>query len=285
MNRLLTIAFALLFALPSCGQQEIRLIVRGDDMGFSHAANHAILETWKEGIMTSVEIMVPVPWFPEAAKLCNENPSMDVGIHLTMTSEWENMKWRPLTGPSSLTDDDGYFYPMVWPNDNYGEDKALKTSGWKIEDVEKELRAQIELAKKHIPHISHISAHMGFTSLDEKVAEMTEELAKEYGLHIDLEAIGVKRARYMGEKATPEQKIESFIAMLNSLEAGNIYLFVDHPAYDVAEVQGIHHVGYDKVAKDREGVTQCWTSEAVKKVIEERRIKLVSYKDLVGIGN
>lgn len=284
MRGLFFIGFILMLALPSCAQKDIKLIVRGDDMGFSHAANHAILETWKEGVMTSVEVMVPVPWFPEAAKLCRENPTMDVGIHLTLTSEWENIKWRPLTGKSSITDEDGYFYPMTWPNDNYGKNRALQSSNWKIEDIENELRAQIELALKHIPHISHISAHMGFTSIDKSVADLTKKLAKEYEIDIDLEDYTVQSVRYKGEKGTPEQKIESFIATLNSLEAGKTYMFVDHPAYDVAEMKGIHHIGYENVALDREGVTQCWTNEEVKKVIKERGIKLVSYKDLVEAG-
>ena len=72
----------------ACSQKSetVRLIVRGDDMGFSHAANEAIIECYKNGIMTSVEIMPVTPWFPEVVKLCNENPNLDVGIHLALTS-------------------------------------------------------------------------------------------------------------------------------------------------------------------------------------------------------
>jgi hypothetical protein len=96
-----------------------RLIIRGDDMGFSHAGNTGIIECFRNGIETSIEVLVPSPWFPEAVQLLKENPTVDVGIHLTLTSEWDNVKWRPLTDCPSLKDPDGYFYPMIWANKNY----------------------------------------------------------------------------------------------------------------------------------------------------------------------
>ncbi|MDB5013146.1 MAG: YdjC family protein, partial [Daejeonella sp.] len=72
-------------------QKPIRLIVRGDDMGYSHSGNEALIKSYKEGIETSIEILVPSPWFPEAVKMLNENPGVDVGIHLALTSEWDKM--------------------------------------------------------------------------------------------------------------------------------------------------------------------------------------------------
>src|SRR5262245_41898293 len=82
-----------------------RLIVRGDDMGYSHSGNEAILKCYKEGIETSIEVIVPSPWFPEAAKMLADNPGVDVGIHLALTSEWDNVKWRPLSDCPSLRDE------------------------------------------------------------------------------------------------------------------------------------------------------------------------------------
>ncbi|MGC9343938.1 MAG: ChbG/HpnK family deacetylase, partial [Bacteroidales bacterium] len=147
----------LFFSLPiwvSCQtDNQIRLLVRGDDIGSFHAANIGCIESYKNGIMQSVEIMVPCPWYPEAVKLLNENPGLDVGVHLVMTSEWENMKWRPLTGISSFTDDQGYFFPMVWPNENFPPGESLRESDWHIDDVESELRAQIEVAKRDIKNL------------------------------------------------------------------------------------------------------------------------------------
>src|SRR6476659_3542797 len=159
-----------------------RLIVRGDDMGFSHAGNEALIKSYKQGIERSIEVIVPSPWFPEAVKLLRENPGVDVGVHLAITSEWENIKWRPLTVAASIKDSNGYFFPMVQPNKNY-PGQSLKENHWNISDIEKEFRAQIELALKLIPRISHVSSHMWCTELSPEVAALTRRLAKEY--HID----------------------------------------------------------------------------------------------------
>ena len=84
-------------------KEKVRLIVRGDDMGVSHSVNTAIIDAWQNGIQKNVEVIVPGPWFPEAVSLLRENPDIDVGVHLALTSEWDNVKWRPLSDCSSPT--------------------------------------------------------------------------------------------------------------------------------------------------------------------------------------
>jgi predicted glycoside hydrolase/deacetylase ChbG (UPF0249 family) len=163
----------------------IRLIVRGDDMGFSHSGNEALIKCYKDGIEKSIEVLVPSPWFPEAVKLLEKNSGIDVGVHLALTSEWETIKWRPLTNCPSLTDKDGYFYSMLWPNKNYGKDHALLANNWKPAEVEKEFRAQIEMAIKKIPGISHISAHMGCSNISEEIKVLVKKLAAEYKINIE----------------------------------------------------------------------------------------------------
>jgi len=259
--------------------QEIRLIIRGDDMGYTHAANEAIIRCYREGIMTSVEVLVASPWFPEAVKLLQNNAGLDVGIHLDLTCEWDNLKWKSLTHCPSLTDSNGYFYPMVYPNPNY-PGQSLMEIPWKIEEIEREFRAQIELGLKRIPHASHISSHMNCTRLSPGVESLTKRLAQEYQLDIDPAEYSVIDLGYGGATGTPEEKINSFIKTLNTLEPGKTYLFVDHPGLDNHEMQGVHHIGYENVAVDRQGVTDLFTSKEVRNVIEEKGIRLIGYKDL-----
>jgi len=276
------IIFSLFFIVLTANAQNnnIRLIIRGDDMGYTHAGNEALIECYKNGIEKSIEIIVPSPWFPEAVKMLEENPTVDVGIHLALTSEWDNVKWRPLTDCPSLKDKDGYFYPMVFPNKNY-PNQSIKENAWKIADIEKEFRAQIEMALKKIPRISHISSHMGCTDLSKEVAALTQKLAKEYKINIDLAEYNVQYAPFDGPHTTAEEKINSFINMLNKLEAGKTYLFVEHPGFDNNELKAVHHIGYENVAADRQGVTDLFTSEKVKAAIKEKSIQLISYKDLL----
>jgi predicted glycoside hydrolase/deacetylase ChbG (UPF0249 family) len=256
-----------------------RLIVRADDMGYSHAGNEAILKSCKEGIATSVEIIVPSPWFPEAVRMLTEYTNVDIGVHLALSSEWDNVKWRPVSDCPSLRDADGYFFPMIFPNKNY-PGRALSENKWKIEDIEKELRAQIELALKKLPRTSHVSHHMGCSAVGSEAKALVQRLAKEYGLAVETDGHVVKGIGYKGPSGTSEQKIESFIKMLESLEAGKTYLFVDHPGLDTPEVRAIYHIGYENVAVDRQGVTDTFTSPRVRSVINARRIELIGYRDL-----
>lgn len=277
----ITIPFLALLVLGTAHAQQkpTRLIIRGDDMGYSHSGNEALIKTYKEGIETSIEVIVPSPWFPEAVKLLQQNPGVDVGIHLAITSEWENIKWRPLTDCPSLKDASGYFYPMINPNKNY-PGQSISENSWKIADIEKEFRAQIELALKRIPQISHLSSHMGCTNISEEVKALTKRLAKEYKIDVDPADYKVKGLGYDGPHKTSEEKIQSFLTALGKITPGETYIFVEHPGLFNDELKAVFHIGYEDVAGDRQGVTDLFTSEKVKALIKEKGIQLVGYRDL-----
>lgn len=258
-------------------EAEIRLLVRADDIGSFHAANVACIESYQNGIARSVELMVPCAWYPEAVLLLNENPGLDVGIHLVLTSEWSNVKWRPLTDCPSLVDSSGYFFPMVWKNDNFPSGSSLSEANYSIQEVEAELRAQIELALQQVPQISHLSCHMGFSRLDPGLHILYEQLAAEYELLT--EDTGFDWFRGWGSDVKPENRIEAFCENLEQLKPGD-YFFLDHPAKDDGEMQTVGHKGYENVAVDREWVTRVFTSEKVTEIIRRKNIKLISYADL-----
>ena len=281
MKSITIVLVALLFCVNASAQQKSapRLIVRGDDMGFSHSGNVALIKSSLEGIQTSIEIIVPSPWFPEAVKMLQQHQNIDVGIHIALTSEWDNVKYRPVSKSPSLTDADGYFYPFIHRNSNY-PGQALTENNPKLEDIEREMRAQIELALKKIPRISHISSHMGCYNMNPEVQLLAKRLAMEYKIDIDPSELGIKGVSYQGPKATSEQKVWSFIKMLDELKAGETYLFVDHPGIDTPELRAIYHIGYEDVAVDRQGVTDAWTDPRVKDAIKKKGIQLISYADL-----
>ena len=240
-------AAALLMAGISAQAQD--LVIRIDDMGALHSVNAASIDTYKNGIATSVEVLAVGPWFPEAVKMLKENPGLDVGIHLAITSEWENVKWRPLTHCPSLVDENGYFFPMMGRNPAYpGQSVIENASRFDLKEIEQEFRAQIELALKNIPQISHISGHMMSTGFSPEVLEIVQRLSEEYGLpSIDRAGAGEQYeftyVGFTGPKATTEEKIASFIKTLNKMEKGKRYLFLEHPAYDDSEMQTVMHIG------------------------------------------
>ncbi|MFB3788916.1 MAG: ChbG/HpnK family deacetylase [bacterium] len=257
----------------------IRLVIRGDDMGSSHTANVACIQAFKEGIMRTVEVMVPAPWFPEAVKMLRENPGLDVGVHWTLTSEWELMKWGPLTQSPSLANRLGHFLPMTSQRPDFPPGTGFLQSPYQVEEVEAELRAQIERAKELIPNISHLTAHMGLPSAAPNLRSLASRLSQEYQLPLELP--GAKPAGgFGGSDTTPGQKESALVKILENLRPG-LWLFVDHPGLDTPEMQSLGHTGYWNVAADRDGVTRAFTSPKVREVIQKRAIRLMSYAEVI----
>jgi predicted glycoside hydrolase/deacetylase ChbG (UPF0249 family) len=263
-------------------QETITLLVRADDMGFCHAANLACIDVVNKGICRSVELMAPCPWFPEAVALLRANPTIDVGVHLTMTSEWDNYKWGPLTRAKTIVGKDGYFHCRYRKRDEYPDETVVVGCGWTPEEVENELRAQIERIRESVPWVSHLTTHMGYLRDDPVFSAIVQKLTAEYELGVDPSAHGFERFRGFGENSqslSPTEKVQALRQNLETLQPGR-WLFVDHPAYDHPETRAIHHRGYENVAIDRQGVVDAWTDSRVLDIVAERGIKLVSYGDV-----
>ena len=279
-------AFAALFLSASVVDAQ-QIAFRIDDMGALHSVNVASIDVYQNGLATSVEVLTVGAWFPEAVKMLKENPGLDVGVHLAITSEWENVKWRPLTDCPSLVDENGYFFPMMGPNPAYpGQSVMENIDKFDIKEIEKEFRAQIELALKNIPNVTHISGHMMSTAINKDVAEMVKRLSEEYGLpSIDRldsgKQYGFGYLGYAGPKATSAEKIASMVKTVENAEPGKKYIFIDHPAYDDSEMQTVMHVGYEDVAVDRQGVTDLLRSAELKAAIEAKGAKVVPIKSFV----
>lgn len=264
--------------IPCQDKDEIRLLVRADDMGVALGVNEACMRSVQDGIARSVEVIVPGPWYLDAVRRLREAPQVDVGIHLCLTSEWERVKWRPLTGPSSITDKDGYFFPMTRQRKDFPPGTGLFDANPKAEDIERELRAQIERLKRDIPRLSHATAHMGAAVGTPEARAITEKLCREFGLRLD--AKGAKSLRnWSGSQKSAEEKETALVAAIEKLEPGT-WIIVEHPGLDTDEMRAIGHLGYENVAVDRAGVTQAFTSAKVKKAIADRGVKLISHLDL-----
>ena len=277
MRLILTLLLGALALQPPAA--EIRLIVKGDDMGAAHGINVATIEAFKKGVLTTTNVIVPGPWFLEAARLLKENPALDAGVHLALTSEWDNVKWRPLTYSPSITDDDGYLLPMVQPRAGAPAGRSLRERKSSLEDMERELRAQLAMAKRHIPQATYTWNHMGFTSLGPDVASLVANLSKEFGLVVPTD-LGIQSiGRVYDGRDSGSVKADKLAARLETLGPG-LWLHIDHASTDDAEMRAIGHAGYEWVAADRAAVFEAWTSAKVREVITRRGIKLTNYREL-----
>ncbi|MDM8336444.1 ChbG/HpnK family deacetylase [Mediterranea massiliensis] len=271
--------FAFISIVCSSYSQEIYLITRADDMGSFHSANKACLDASTKGIVKSIEVMSCCDWFPEAVEFLNTKDTLvDVGVHIMLTSEWSNVKWRPMTEARSIVDANGFFFPFLTHRNNLEKQyPCLANQNWDLKEIENEIRAQVEHAKKAIPRISHISAHMGSCQLSKEVEQVSKKIAKEYGIDIDMS--GVKRLEtHININDSYEVWENKFIDAINKMTAGT-YLFVEHPAYNTDEMESVGHIGYMNVGEHRQKVIQLFLSPKVKAAIQKKNVKLISYAD------
>ena len=258
---------------------EIRLIVRGDDMGYCHAANVGCIRAYQEGILTSVELMPPCGFFMEAVQMVQENPGLDVGVHLTLNSEWENVKWGPLTDAPSLVDENGYFLPMTWPDEAYSREMALGTADWDLKEIENELRTQIELVLHHLPQCSHATPHMGFNTISSKVNQLAFSLVKEYNIDANIRLLPLRQISLFGDAFTHEEMIANAVDVLENLRPGT-WQFYEHPGMLIEGEERAWHIGAEDDAVYRDHVTKALISNELKEVTKRRNIKLIGYDDL-----
>lgn len=154
----------------------VRLVINIDDIGMCHGANQAFAQLSRMGRCDSGSAMVPCPWFSEIVEMATADPSLKVGIHLTLNAEKPLYRWRPLTGSrqsSGLVDHDGYFWRSVPELRAHANPDA----------VEAELRAQINAFLYTGLQPSHMDAHMG-AALAPEFFGIYVKLADEFNLPV-----------------------------------------------------------------------------------------------------
>jgi hypothetical protein len=274
-------------ALPAAanGAKAIRLIIMADDLGAAEAVNSATFAAQRDGVVTTSNVIVPGPWFPQVVRLAKEHPGFDIGIHLALTSEWRDVKWRPLTGGRSFCDDDGYFAAFVWPNPKAAPARSLRELKVDLVEAETELRAQIDLARRHLPRVSYLWPHMAFTSHSPEMLALVRKLAKEYDIPLFgdvMEAQGIKRLKSLYDsKDSAEQKTAALVQAIDALTPGT-WILVDHAADDTPEMRAIGHVGYEHVAADRSGNRAMWLAPEVRAAITRTGVTLIPTTVVVG---
>ena len=264
------------------------LIINGDDVGMSHAANAASIDAMENGLMTSGTIMVPCPWFPEIAAYAREHPEADLGLHLTHTSEWKTYKWGPVSSRSSvpgLVNPEGYFWPAT--TDVYEHATP--------EEAYIEARAQIEKALAAGIDVTHLDSHMGVLQYNPEYHKVYHRLAKEYDLPIrmasqatieaygfpnlraELDADGIVSPDYLvfGGPNDGEPVDVYWKRILRSLEPGVTELYI-HAATDGEELRNMTNSWRTRSTEYR-----LFTSDPeMKQIIEAEGIILIGYREL-----
>ncbi|MGH7291346.1 MAG: ChbG/HpnK family deacetylase, partial [Myxococcota bacterium] len=151
--------------------EERVVVVHVDDLGMSRAANAGGVRAL-EATATCGSVMAPCPGFDEMAGIARERPELDLGVHLTLNCEYEGHRWGPVRSdvPSLVAPDGG-----MWRTTRETIEHAL------VEEVDRELRAQIHRALDAGIDVTHIDSHMG-TVFDLKFVDVYFRLAAEFKL-------------------------------------------------------------------------------------------------------
>jgi predicted glycoside hydrolase/deacetylase ChbG (UPF0249 family) len=258
------------------------LIVHADDLGASHSTNRAFIEAWQKGIVNSGSIMVPTPWFPEIADFARRHPEADLGLHLTLTAEWEHLKWGPVLPASevpSLVDEQGFLPP----------DTPEAVAAARPEEVRAELRAQVERAKAFGIEPTHLDSHMGVLFANSELLQVLLDVGAEYGLPVmvpsrlldqpwlDEVELGPNEIWLQSvSMASPEVPADGWQAfydgVIEGLEPG-VHEIIIHLAFDDDEMRAvtIDHPDYGSAWRQRD--FDVFTSPGTKSLLDERGVR------------
>jgi predicted glycoside hydrolase/deacetylase ChbG (UPF0249 family) len=265
------------------------LIVHADDLGMAHSINAATIKAFETGLVNSGSIMVPCPWLPEIAGYARANPNADLGLHLTLTSEWRLYRWGsvlPKDRVSSLFDKSGYLYPTE-------SEAAARISP---KEAEAEIRAQIERAKSFGIQPTHLDSHMGTLYQTKELFEALIKVGHDHKLPMRIARGQFTSHPYLKDLLGPNDVvIDNVISIEPSVTAegwANYYLeamknlppgvseMIIHLAYDDEEMKGIAFEHPDWGSQWRQRDFDFFTSDAFRKALETNNVKLITWREL-----
>ena len=263
-------------AVEPAPEPPVQLAIRCDDVGMCHSVNTAIRKLIATGVPFSASVMVACPWFLEAAEILRDQPQVSVGIHLTLNSEWEHYKWGPVLGRSrvpSLVDENGHFHAT---------EADFAAGNPDLGEVEMELRAQIERARRAGLRVDYLDYHMLTAVSTPELRTIVERLAKDYGVGL---------AMYFDERSAslwdtePSEKLSTLLDIVGRLVPGRPTLLVMHLGLETPEMGALVDVNNPRdpyrVAQHRQAELEALTSPAFRRAIAARGIELVNYGEIV----
>ena len=263
------------------------LIIHADDLAVAHSVDRAAFAALDQHAVSSASIMVPCPWLTEVAEYAKAHPDADLGLHLTLTSEWKTYRWGPVASRDqvpSLLAPDGYFFA----------DTMSAATHATPEDVEREIRAQVDRALELGIHPTHLDSHMGVLFARPELFAVFVKVAHAYGLPFLAVRVQDARAKMlsmlspqdivldslaMREPKPDEDWMAYYVRVVKALTPG-VHEIIVHLGYDDAELQAItlDHPDYGAAWRQRD--FNVVTSPEFKQVLTDNHVILIGWKDL-----
>ncbi len=263
------------------------LILHADDLGVAHSVNAASFDALDKGAVSSASIMMPTPWVTEVATYAKQHPNADLGLHLTLTSEWLAYRWGSVESKDkvpSLLDSTGTFPSDVPP----------VVARAKPVEVERELRAQVERAMVLGIRPTHLDSHMGALFTTPELIATYVKVAHDYHLPflgmksspfggtpmpVSSKDILVDAVVIAGPEVPRDQWKAFYVNAITTLKPGLTEMIV-HLGHDDAELQAVtvDHEPYGSAWRQRD--YDVVTSAEFKKALQDNKVRLVTYREL-----
>jgi predicted glycoside hydrolase/deacetylase ChbG (UPF0249 family) len=257
------------------------LILHADDLGMAHSVNAASLEALGKGAISSASFMIPTPWISEVAEYARAHPDADLGIHLTITSEWDTYRWGSVLSKEqvpSLLDSSG----------TLARDGSIIEKRAKPAEIEMELRAQLDRARALGIHTTHADSHMAILFTTSELFAIYMKVARDYRIPFmaqrgdpRLSAVdaAVDTIIQAYPNITAEQWKQFYLDAIRNLKPGVSEIIV-HLGHDDAELKAVmvNHDPWGAAWRQRD--YDVVMSPEFKKALKDNNIILVKWKDL-----
>jgi predicted glycoside hydrolase/deacetylase ChbG (UPF0249 family) len=269
------------------------LIIHADDLAVAHSVDAASFDALSRNAVSSASVMVPCPWLNEVAAYAKDHPNADLGLHLTLTSEWKIFRWGPVESKNkvtSLLDPSGYLWPET----------AQAAGSLKPEEAEREIRAQIERAIALGIQPTHLDSHMGVLFSRPELFAVYVKVAHEYNFPFFSVRIPGVSDQLLALLSDKDVVLDSFVMANPTVRSGewkDFYVnavrnlkpglteMIVHLGHDDAELQAVtlDHPDYGSAWRQRD--YDFVTSPEFKKALEENHVVFVKWKELKKLLN
>ena len=275
------------------GPEDRLLIIHADDVGMCHAVNTATIHALEKGVVTSGSIMMPCPWVPDIVAYCREHPEADLGLHLTLNAEWSGYRWSAMAPRDAVP---GLLDPMGYMWDDVRDTATHATP----QEVEQELRSQVQHALNMGLRPTHLDTHMGTVFARKEYVECALAIAEEFSIPFMLPDPTPEVIRRWGKR---EFMSEEFVERLHSKDVpllSGLYSSYDFKSEEITRntyreiirnlpvgvSQLIVHLGRE--SEELKAITSSWRirttdyaimiDPATREMIEEAGVKLVGWR-------
>jgi predicted glycoside hydrolase/deacetylase ChbG (UPF0249 family) len=259
------------------------LILHADDLGVAHSVNAASLDALDRGAISSASIMMPTPWVTEVAAYAKAHPDADLGLHLTLTSEWKTYRWGSVESSDKVPS-------LLGADGTFPSETAPVAAAAKPDEVERELRAQIERALALGIRPTHVDSHMGALFAAPALMATYVKVARAYRLPFLAlrnmpgatlsERDIVLDTVIIASPAVPRDRWREFyLNAITSLKPGLSEIIV-HLGHDDAELQAVmvEHEPYGSAWRQHD--LDVMTSPDFRKALQDNHVVLVTWREL-----